>query len=227
LAKMVHAESIGKLKMLSIREHRRPFLEKVDNWNRFSRNSGGTMVEKCCHFFDLMRFIIKSEPVRVYASGAQDVNHLDESYNGESPDILDNAYIIVDFEDGQRAMLEICMFAEGPHTQEMVMAVGDQARVVATIPRGDKWEKTGKMHPARLEVADRSSGITTVEEIVLDEKLSLAGAHFGSTYYEHLGFLDMVKTGREPDVSLRDGLISVAMGEAAEESAKTGLAINL
>lgn len=41
---------IGNMKMMSIREHRFPFLVKVDNWNRFSKNTGGTLVEKCCHF---------------------------------------------------------------------------------------------------------------------------------------------------------------------------------
>ncbi len=67
------------IKMLSVREHRYPFLEKVGNWNRFTANSGGTLVEKCCHFFDLMRLVLGSEPVRLFASGAQDVNHLDET----------------------------------------------------------------------------------------------------------------------------------------------------
>jgi myo-inositol 2-dehydrogenase/D-chiro-inositol 1-dehydrogenase len=51
-------EATGGIKMLTIREHRFPFLEKVGDWNRFNRNTGGTMVEKCCHFFDLMRLIL-------------------------------------------------------------------------------------------------------------------------------------------------------------------------
>ena len=55
--KQVHAERMGRLQMLSIREHRFPFLNKVGDWNRFSENTGGTMVEKCCHFFDLMRLL--------------------------------------------------------------------------------------------------------------------------------------------------------------------------
>jgi len=213
--------------MLTIREHRRPFLTKVSDWNRFARNTGGTMVEKCCHFFDLMRFIIQSEPVRVFASGAQDVNHLDETYQGECPDIIDNGYVIVDFEDGQRAMLELCMFAEGPHIQETITAVGDKARAEAKVPRSLKWESDAKMRPATLELSARDSGKTTCEEIVLDEKLAVAGAHYGSTYYEHLGFLDMIKTGRAPDVSLKDGMIAVAIGEAAEQSIKTGKVVYL
>ncbi len=90
------------MKMVAIREHRFPFLVKVGDWNRFNRNTGGTLVEKCCHFFDLMRLVAGAEPVSVLASGAQDVNHLDERYNGEVPDILDNAYVIVDFANGVR-----------------------------------------------------------------------------------------------------------------------------
>jgi predicted dehydrogenase len=80
---------VGDLQMLAIREHRFPFLPKVGDWNRFSRRTGGTLVEKCCHFFDLMRLIMQDEPIRVFASGAMDVNHQDETYAGEKPDILD------------------------------------------------------------------------------------------------------------------------------------------
>ncbi|MFV1989727.1 MAG: Gfo/Idh/MocA family protein, partial [Acidimicrobiales bacterium] len=66
---------VGTVHMIAIREHRFPFLEKVDNWNRFNRNTGGTLVEKCCHFFDLMNLVAKARPTRVLASGGHDVNH--------------------------------------------------------------------------------------------------------------------------------------------------------
>ena len=55
---------------------------------------------------------LQAEPVRVVASGGHDVNHLDEVYDGRRADILDNAYVLVDFDNGARALLEICMFAE-------------------------------------------------------------------------------------------------------------------
>jgi len=66
----LNSGDVGDLKMLSIREQRYPFLAKVGDWNRFSENTGGTLVEKCCHHFDLMRLITGSEAVRVFASGA-------------------------------------------------------------------------------------------------------------------------------------------------------------
>ena len=40
-------------------------------------------MEKCCHFFDLMRLFAGANPVRVMASGAMDVNHKDEVYDGK------------------------------------------------------------------------------------------------------------------------------------------------
>jgi predicted dehydrogenase len=102
LVEEVRGGAVGRVRMIAIREHRFPFLPKVGDWNRFARNTGGTLVEKCCHFFDLMRLDSAQRPVRVYASGGQDVNHLDERYAGERPDILDNAYAVVDFDAGAR-----------------------------------------------------------------------------------------------------------------------------
>ncbi|MDM7459237.1 MAG: Gfo/Idh/MocA family oxidoreductase, partial [Paracoccus sp. (in: a-proteobacteria)] len=124
----------GGITMLSIREHRFPFLEKVGDWNRFNRYTGGTFVEKCCHFFDLMRLAIGADPCRVMAMGGQAVNHLDESYQGQIPDILDHGYVLVEFENGTRAMLELCMFAEGARWQEEISAVGPLGKIEAFVP---------------------------------------------------------------------------------------------
>lgn len=46
---------IGDLKMVTIRENRYPFLHKIGKWNRDRQKTGDTLVEKCCHFFDLFR----------------------------------------------------------------------------------------------------------------------------------------------------------------------------
>jgi len=83
LLSQVKQNVIGGVRMVAIREHRFPFLVKVNNWNRFNKNTGGTLVEKCCHFFDLMTLIANSTPVRVMASGAQSLNHLNERYEGK------------------------------------------------------------------------------------------------------------------------------------------------
>jgi len=215
LTEEIRGGTIGRLRMLAIREHRFPFLPKVGDWNRFARNTGGTLVEKCCHFFDLMHLIADAEPVRVYASGGQDVNHLEERYDGETPDILDNAYVIVDFENGVRALLDLCMFAEASRNQEEISAVGDAGKVECFIPESSVV--IGRRIPRSVE---------TLPIEVPDEILK-AGGHHGSTYFEHLGFLKAVREGTEPEVSVRDGLRAVAVGAAAERSIREGRPIEI
>ncbi len=210
--RQLHAGIVGKLTMLTIREHRFPFLVKVGDWNRFAANTGGTMVEKCCHFFDLMRHIVGAEPVRVFCSGAMDVNHKDELYDGRTPDIIDNSFTTVDFANGVRAMLDLCMFADGAEQQEEITAVGDTARLDVLIPAGDivHSPRVGFMNPknvARHHVETPAAALA-------------AGHHHGSTFYQHQAFTAAVHRRGPVLVTADDGLRAVAMGLAAETSAR-------
>jgi len=195
----------GHVHMVAIREHRFPFLVKVGNWNRFNRNTGGTLVEKCCHFFDLMNLVTGADPIRIYASGGQSVNHLDELYEGRTPDILDNAYVIVDYDDGTRAMLDLCMFAEGSRNEQEIAVTGDVGKVEAFVPE------------AVVRIGRRVDG--AVDQFsVTDERVAYAGLHEGASYLEHLDFLDAIRNGTPPKVTLEDGLRAVAIGVAAQRS---------
>lgn len=218
---------VGKSRMISIREHRFPFLPKVNDWNRFSENTGGTMVEKCCHFFDLMQLLSKSRVTRVYASGGMDVNHQDESYGGRRPDIVDNAFVIVDFDNGVRAMLDLCMFAEGSYWQESIAVIGDTAKAEAMVPGPQRFAADGQEKDSQFVFSPRGGGAEMIEPITVDEKILSAGDHHGSTYYQHQKFLRMVRRGGQPEVSLIDGMNAVIIGAAAEESIKSGLPVEL
>lgn len=222
----VHGGRVGTPRMLAITEHRFPFLHKVDDWNRYAARTGGTLVEKCCHFFDLMRLILQDEPVRVYASGAADVNHKDEDYDGHTPDILDNAFVVVDFSRGSRAMLNLSMFAEGTQYQEHMSVVGDVAKVEIGVPvSAHHWD--GSESPAYIEFSPRDPQGPVREEITLDRELFLAGGHYGSTYFEHLKFQQVVRGEAEAEVTVEDGLRAVLMGMAAERSVVEHTAIDL
>ena len=201
--------SAGAVKMIAIREHRFPFLDKVGAWNRFRANTGGTLVEKCCHFFDLMNLISGSRPHRVYASGAQDVNHLDEQYDGQIPDIIDNAYVVVDFDNGVRGMLDLCMFAEATTNEQELVVVGDQGKIEAFVP------------DAQVRVGTRSTGEVHVS-VAKDERISYEGLHEGSSYVEHLEFLEAIRTGAPAKITLEEGRMSVAMGLAGHLSIDEG-----
>ncbi|GAB1584517.1 Gfo/Idh/MocA family protein [Phyllobacterium phragmitis] len=219
----------GGIRMLTIREHRFPFLQKVGDWNRFNRNTGGTLVEKCCHFFDLMRHILRSDPVRIMASGGQSVNHLDEVYDGERSDIWDNAYVIVDFASGARAMLELCMFAEGSRYQEEISAIGPAGKIECHVPGpGRFWPAhLGEPPVAQVIVSPRAPKGPKTVEIPVDPQLLAAGDHNGSTFYQHQRFQRAVVSGDPIEVTLEDGWWAVVMGLAAQESAATGKAVDL
>lgn len=204
----VHSGTVGNVHMVSIREHRFPFLTKVGDWNRFTRNTGGTLVEKCCHYFDLMNLIIGKRPVSVMASGGQSVNHLDEFYDGERSDILDNAYVIVEYADNVRAMLDLCMFAEATRNQEELSVVGDAGKVEALIPQ----------HTLRIGRRGEHFINDVIEEPISNDSIKVAGFHHGSSYLEHVDFADAIRNNTAPKVDVIDGLWSVAIGEAAHRS---------
>ncbi|MEJ6395079.1 Gfo/Idh/MocA family oxidoreductase [Gymnodinialimonas sp. 2305UL16-5] len=222
-------QATGGVKMLTIREHRFPFLEKVGDWNRFNRNTGGTLVEKCCHFFDLMRLILRDEPVRVMASAGQAVNHMSERYHGEMPDIWDHGYVIVDFAKGARAMLELCMFAEGSDYQEEISAIGPDGKIQSFVPGPTRfWNfDVGPQPVPHLIVSPRHPTGPRRVDVPVDKQLLEAGDHNGATYYQHLRFLEAVRKGRRPEVTLADGAAAVRMGLAAQEAAMTGKAVSL
>lgn len=251
----LHDGVAGNVQMLSIVEHRFPFLEKVDDWNRFNEFSGGTLVEKCCHYFDLMRLLIPSAPCRIYASGAGDHNHKDENYNGQVPDIVDNAYAIVDFIDGQRAMLELCMFAEGSRYQESIIALGPKAKVECDIPGPTRFwpESLGEVPEPRVIISPRQPAGPVEIPVPIPKQLLDAGDHNGSTFYQHQLFFQVclahfrrndaqseshTSSGNNlasptsilnegVEVSVLDGLRAVVLGMAAQHSIVTGEAVKI
>jgi myo-inositol 2-dehydrogenase / D-chiro-inositol 1-dehydrogenase len=216
--------------MLTVREHRYPFLPKVGDWNRFAQNTGGTLVEKCCHFFDLMRLIMKADPVRLFASGSMNHNHNDESYAGRAPDILDNAYVVLDFPGRRRAMLELCMFAEASEYQEEIIAVSPLGKITCRVPGPSRFWPQDVMGPqpvAELVIEHREPRRREHRDIPVDSVLLEAGDHNGSTFYQHEKFLAVVRGTGRVEVTLADGISAALIGLAAEHSAATGTTVDL
>ncbi len=174
-----------------------------------------------------MHYIIQSPPVRVLASGGQNVNHLDEVYDGQRSDILDNAYVIIEFENGVRALLDLCMFAEATFNQTEMSVVGDKGKVEALVPQD----------VVRIGTRGRHFIGMVDEHHVSPSDIPYLGHHHGSSYVEHTHlmaaiqqskleeaahFTETVREGTDPEVSLRSGMLSVAMGIAAHRSIDEG-----
>jgi myo-inositol 2-dehydrogenase / D-chiro-inositol 1-dehydrogenase len=228
MIRLAHDGQVGRIQQVAIREHREPFYPKVGDWNRFSANTGGTLVEKCCHYFNLMDFILGEQPTRVFASGGQRVNHLDEDYGGRKPDILDSAFVIVEYPSGARASLDLCMFAENSIDNEHVTIVGDEGKLESLLPscvlrfgRREDW--------GRRAVWGQPSGTARGVSVrqIRDTNIKYLGQHFGASYVEHQKFAQAVREGRPAEIGLEEGLRAVATGLAAHKSIDEGRVVAL
>ncbi len=214
-------KSLGEIKMINMMEHRMPFLDKVAQWNKFAKYSGGTLVEKCCHYFDLMNLFAQSKPVEVYASGGMDVNFTEFKYNSEPSDIVDNAMVTVLYENGVRASFQLCMFS--PMFYEELVLCGNEGRLKTSEnedflgthrPRNQFEIMLGEGKPSRITTPCYPSYI---EE----------SGHGGATYYEHEYFIDNIEKKPTSTARVDEGLWSVIVGVAAEQSMKSGTVVQI
>lgn len=213
--------SLGDVKTLTICEYRPPFLDKVNQWNKFERFTGGTLVEKCCHYFDLLNLFAGGRPRRVFASGGQAVNFKDFKYGGEVADIADHAHVIVEYDNDVRAAFTLNMFS--PEFREELVIGGSTGRLHAieswdhqnsnashssvTIERPEPW--------ARREI---SVGYPAVVE---------ASGHHGATWFEHMAFIDQLEGKKTTSATPLEGLWSVLVAAAAQYSMQRFEAINI
>ncbi|MCM3570568.1 Gfo/Idh/MocA family protein [Neobacillus mesonae] len=214
-------KTIGDIKLISITEHRPPFLDKVNQWNKFSKYSGGTLVEKCCHYFDLMNFFAQAKPVQVMAVGDMAVNFKDFQYQHEKSDILDHAIVTVLYENGVKANLNLCMFS--PTFYEEMVLCGDQGRLKAS--EHDHFLTTSQDRN-RLEIYGGEERPTKLTTPCYPTHIEQSG-HGGATFYEHVNFVNQIEKCSVKTPSIEDGLWSVIVGAAAEESIKRGEIISI
>ncbi|VEU37713.1 unnamed protein product [Pseudo-nitzschia multistriata] len=228
---------IGDLKMITIRENRYPFLHKIGKWNRDRAKTGDTLVEKCCHFFDLFRLITQKEAIlsKVKTLAQRGLNYQDEPSEFEIP-IIDSAFVTMPFENNpiQKSAtrpigcLELCMFSEGSRHQEEIIVTGTKGRLEAYLPENkvyqffrpsyELWRDRSIPPPLsaiRCEVFDCSN----VREIhsIESEIPSHRGYHYNSTAVEWYHLLNEMKRYQKtgeffPQVTLEDGLRAVEMG---------------
>lgn len=213
--------SLGSLKTISVSEHRPPFLDKVGQWNKFSRLSGGTLVEKCCHYFDLINLFAQARPSRVYASGGQAVNFLDFEKEGERSDIDDHAYVIIDYSNGVRANFTLNMFC--PDFSEEIIIVGDEGKLIAQENFNFQQQAEST---TTVEILKGELGVSKKSDVSYTRALEQSG-HHGSTYYEHIKFVDQLEGKSVDCATAMQGMWSMIVASAAQQSMVTGQAVDV
>jgi len=122
-------------------------------WHRFRKNSGGLLVHKGCHIFDLISWFLSSNPVKVSAVGGLNVfkpvkkagircsecslkmrcpEYSEKQMNlcvfNSDKDTFDNTFTLIEYENGSRATYASSFFT--PHCIEFVIS-GDKGTLRA------------------------------------------------------------------------------------------------
>lgn len=214
-------KAIGNVKSIMIVEHRLPFLDKIHQWNKFSKYSGGTLVEKCCHYFDLFNLFAQSKPKSVYAVGSQAVNFVGFEYGGETSDILDNAVVTVVYENGVKCNFNLCMFS--PQFFEEITLCGDEGRLRASENQ-NYLPDTGLETRFELLCADNRPSM--ISKPCYPSTIQNSG-HYGGTFFEHRYFVDNMDGLKTDTATVEEGFWSIIVGIAAERSVRTGKIVQI
>ena len=211
--------AVGEVQQVNLAEHRFPFLDKVGQWNKFNRLSGGTLIEKCCHYFDLMNLFAGARPDQVYATGRQSVNFKEFNYANEQADALDQANVIVEYSNGVSGSFSLCMFVPG--TSEELVVCGDRGRL-----RASESAVLGEPNVNHLELWSGEHGVSKTSTPAYPSYIENAG-HHGSTFFEHVNFVDSILGQPNSGPTLDDALWSVAVAAAAQQSINSKIPVSV
>ena len=210
---------LGDVKTISMSEYRPPFLDKVNQWNKFNEKSGGTLVEKCCHYFDLINMMAQAPPLKVYASGGQGVNFLDFTHEGKVSDIDDHCFVIIDYSNGVRANFTLNMFC--PELYEELIVTGSGGRITAS-------EKSsfveGRCSKATLVLENDAAVGEQFFDLTYAPLIEGSG-HHGATFFEHMALVDRLDGKLTDSATPLQGLWALIVASAAQESILSGAAI--
>ena len=204
--------SLGAVKTVSMSEYRPPFLDKVNQWNKFNKYSGGTLVEKCCHYFDLINLMAESKPQSVYASGGQAVNFRDFEHNGVASDIDDHAFVVVNYENGVRASFTLNMFCE--ELYEELIVGGEKGRLIAKEASSFKSDKSSSGH-IKVEVEGHAD--YEFKDVTYPALIERSG-HHGATFFEHEAFIARLEGKAADSATLMQGMWAMIVASAAQQS---------
>lgn len=202
-------DAVGAVHTISVSEYRPPFLDKVEQWNKFNEFSGGTLVEKCCHYFDLINLLADSAPESVYASGGRAVNFLDFEYGGRKSDIDDHAFVIINYRNGIRASFTLNMFSEELH--EELIVCGGKGRVIASEQAS--FKQPGSQARLQLETNE----IQELRRPAYPEPIEASG-HHGATWFAHEAMLDRMNGHAVDAATPEQGLKALIVATAAQRS---------
>lgn len=205
--KLIQAGQIGEVRMVQmntlwpLRDPGKPWLSDFDN--------GGDILDRCSHSFDMLRFLIDDEPVRLFGT----VNaHSAPNWQAR------NAMAQVHFSRGASA--QVWMSHElpepgFPRMMDFVRVWGEKGMLEA--------EHFGKL---RLATGGEWRDVWEMPEIDFIND-PFEPQRLEAFFVQTQDFVDCLRHGRPPAVSGEDGRAAIEMIEATHLSHRTGAAVTL
>ncbi len=211
----IHGGDIGSPGMMTIRVHRSEPPVIVDDWIDPKGEISEILVEAFGQFFDLMRLVVQSEPVRVYASAGTATPDTKDGADAALRDDIDHAYIVLDFANGSRAMFELCLFASTEQPHEEICVTGPLGQLHLQVPA------------ARLTFTPRDcSGSEAVRVEQLAEGADTDPCARAMPLHLQ-AFQHALVAGEPASASAFEGLRAVEIALAAQQSVASGQAVTL
>lgn len=204
---MIDEGKVGDARVMWCREYRGPMRP---GWRSSEAITGGLLLEKNCHHFDLFNWMMGTDPVRVFAMGGRDVL--------TDRELLDNAQVLVEYDGGRRAVLEICLFAPAGGDCE-IGVVGSGGRIdtknqairmdFVGFGEGESWTK-------EIPDPDDEAGFRDASGRV-DRGIKAELEHF----------VECCRTGASPLNDGESARMNVAVCLAAQKSIRTGRPVEI
>jgi len=206
MKQLVAAGEIGEVQLVWCREFRGPFLKKVGDWIQDSRYSGGCLVDKNSHQFDLMNWWVQSRPKRICGFGGADVVHVvNNPY-----EVIDHAAVSFEYENQVRGSLVISMFAPRMEEDLEMGVMGSEGVIQTKVAREEIWQW--------------KRGAQGNEPIIHRADLRKVGHGFLAA---HQGFFDAIEGSGKVLTGVRDCLDGTLLAIAAEEAIKSGTVVQV
>ncbi|MEL7115151.1 MAG: inositol 2-dehydrogenase, partial [Pseudomonadota bacterium] len=194
-----HAGEIGKTELLSITS-----FDPAPPPVSYIATSGGLFRDMMIHDFDMAHFLMGALPVEVHAVGAS----LVDPEIGAAGDI-DTAVVTMRYADGRIAVIQ--------NSRRAVYGYDQRVELL-----GSEGQLSVKNVTETQVVRSTADGITGAKPV-----LFFLERYMPAYVAEWDAFVQMVKTGDAPPVSLADGVAAAACADAAATSLERGSPINV
>jgi len=199
IGKRIRAGDIGNVELITILS-RDPSPPPVS----YIKSSGGLFRDMMIHDFDMARFLLGEEVIRVYATGSA----LVDPAIGEAGDV-DTAVAVLTTASGR-----ICQISNSRRA-----TYGYDQRVEVHGARG--LLKANNVAEHNVEIATERGFRTAPAQHFFLERY--AGAYLA----EMMHFVDCLSKGTRPSPDIRDGLAAQMIADAAARSLETGVPVDL